>query len=95
MCAAMGGFGLCTGHFMQVLFSECAKGYEGKTTFATSAVIVMMGLLRSVMPLAMAAVSALFSASVSMLIPAVMAVGAAASGLLLARFDSAASKGKR
>jgi fucose permease len=85
MCAAMGGFGLCTGHFMQVLFGEGARGYEGKTTFVTSVLIVVMGVARSVTPLMMAFISASFSAGISMLVPAVAAVGVAVSGALLAR----------
>lgn len=88
MCVAMGVLGLCTGHFMQVLFGEGTKGYEGKTTFATSVLIVVMGLTRSVVPLIMASVSVGLSVVASMLIPAVTALGVAVSGAVLARFDA-------
>lgn len=88
MCVAMGGMGLFSGHFMQVLFSEGARGYAGKTTFATSVLMVVMGLARSTVPLAMAYASASLSVSVGMLIPAGTAVAAAVAGLFVARFNT-------
>lgn len=87
MCVAMGGLGLCSGHFMQVLFGECARGYEGKTTFPTSTLIVVMGLARIAVPLMMAYVSASLSVVGGMLIPAGTAVATAAAGLWVARLD--------
>lgn len=88
MCVAMGGLGLCSGHTMQVLFGECTRGHEGRTTFATSVLIMVMGLTRSVIPLVMAGVSAAVSLVVGMLIPAVASVGVAVFGILLARLDT-------
>ena len=85
MCIAMGGVGLCTGHFMPLLFSECTRGFEGRTTFATSVLLVAVGVIRSVMPLVMAFIAAAVSMVASMLLPAFTLVGVAACGLLLAR----------
>lgn len=87
MCVAMGAMGLFSGHFMQVLFSECTRGYAGKTTFATSILMVVIGLARSVVPLAMAYASASLSVSVSMLIPAGTAIAAAIAGLFVSRMS--------
>ncbi len=86
MCVAMGGFGLLTGHFMQVLFGEAAMGYEGRTTFPTAVLSVVLGIARSAMPLVMAAVSASLSAEISMLIPAVACLGAVLAGLLMEKY---------
>ncbi len=88
MCITMALLGLCTGHFMQVLFSEANRGHAGRTTFATSVMIVVMGLTRTVLPLLMAWVSARFSVVAGMMIPGVMAIGVAFSGLWLTRLDS-------
>jgi len=85
MFVVMGLFGLCIGHFMQVLFHEAGKGYEGKTTLAMSVVIVVMGITRSIVPLVMAIVSSSLSVEASMMVPAAASIGVAVFGLLLAR----------
>ncbi len=87
MVIAMGGLGFCTGHFMPTLFSEVSKGHEGRTTFATSVMIVVMGLTRSLVPLAMAWVSSMVSVAAGMLIPALTALGVVFAGLWLARIE--------
>lgn len=88
MFLAMGGLGFTTGHFMQVLFSEANKGHEGRTTFVTSVMIVVMGVSRSVLPLIIAWTSTSVSVVVSMLIPAATSVGVLIFGLLLTRLDA-------
>ncbi|MDL2323612.1 hypothetical protein LJC61_00475 [Ruminococcaceae bacterium OttesenSCG-928-A16] len=87
MCLAMGGMGLCSGHFMQVLFGECAREYKGKTSFPTSILIVVMGLARIVVPLIMAYVSNSVSVVVGMLLPAGTTVAAAVAGLWVAKLN--------
>ena len=90
MCVAMGGLGLVSGHFMQVIFSEANKGHDGQTTLATSAMIVVMGLVRSLVPLLMAWTTAAVSVSLGMMIPAVTALGVLCIGLLLERQEKRA-----
>ncbi len=87
MLIAMGAFGLSSGHFIQVLYSECNIGYEGKTTLPTAVMSVVLCLGRIVVPLLMASVSASFSVVASMLIPAAMAGGAAVFGWLMDRLS--------
>jgi MFS family permease len=92
MCVAMSGLGLCCGHFMLVIFRECARGYEGKTTFVTSIITLVMGITRVLVPLAMAYVTAALSVETSMLIPVAMALGVALCGLLIERLDARAGR---
>ena len=70
-CAMVGASGLASGHFIPVLISECAKGYEGKTTFTTSFLMLIMGFTRIIIPLLLAHVSARISPASSMMIPVV------------------------
>lgn len=90
MCIAMGLLGLSTGHFMQVLFAECTRGYAGKTTFTTSVLIVVMGLTRTLLPLFTAWISTAVSVTTGMLVPAATALGTALAGAALMRLDQKA-----
>jgi len=68
-CVMIGLFGLCSGHFIPVLVSECAKGYEGKTTFTTSLVMFLMAIARIVCPILIAYVSTQISLTLGMMLP--------------------------
>lgn len=85
MCVAMGAIGLVTGHFMPVMLSECAIGYEGKTTMTTSVMLFIMGVIRIFVPLAMAFLSTSISFVAGMLLPAATALLAALFGALTER----------
>ena len=73
LCVMMGLFGFCSGHFIPVLISECAKGYEGKTTFTTSLVMFLMAIARIVCPILIAFVSTQISLTLGMMLPAAAA----------------------
>lgn len=85
MCVASGAFGLVTGHFMPVMLSECAIGYEGKTTMTTSVMLFAMSVVRIFVPLAMAFLSTSISFVAGMLLPAAIALLAALFGVLAER----------
>ena len=70
----VGILGLVCGHFIPVLVSECAKGYEGKTTFTTSILMLVMGICRIIVPVLVASASVWISPSFSMMIPAAAAL---------------------
>jgi len=71
MCIMAGAAGLFSGHFVPVLISECAIGYEGKTTFTTSFIMIIMGATRIVTPLIMAYSSSVIGYDLGMMIPPV------------------------
>ena len=77
LCVMMGLFGFCSGHFVPVLVSESAVGYEGRTTFTTSFIMFVMSLGRIVAPVIMAFTSTQISLTVSMMLP-VFAIAATA-----------------
>lgn len=85
MCVAMGAIGFCSGHFMQALFSECAAGYEGKTTFTTSFMIFVMGIVRIITPLLMAFISDKMTVVTGMAVPVAAAVMTVIFGILAMR----------
>ena len=86
MCVAMGATGLSIGHLLPVLFSECALGYAGKTTFTTSVMLFSMGFGRIVAPLLAAGVSSLSGVSAGILSAAGAAVLAVVFGTVVLRF---------
>jgi len=73
LCIMMGLFGFCSGHFIPVLVSECAKGYEGKTTFTTSLAMFLMAIGRIAAPILIAYVSTQISLTLGMMLPAAAA----------------------
>ena len=85
MCAMTGALGFAIGFIMPVLFSEGAKGYEGKTTFTSSVLLLVMGVTRIAIPLLMAYFSAYVSVSLCMLLPAAFSVIAAGFGYMTER----------
>ena len=88
MCVMVGLAGIVGGHFMPVLISEFAIGYEGKTAFTTSFLMVVMGIARIIAPLMMAYVTSSISPSASMMIPTAAALATAAFGWLAPRSNS-------
>jgi len=70
-CVMMGVLGLCSGHFVQVLVSECAVGYEGRTSFTTSFLMLTMCIARIIAPVTMAFVGTQVSLFGGMMIPVV------------------------
>ncbi len=85
MCVMTGALGFAIGNIMPVLFSECAKGYEGRTTFTTSAMMLVMLVTRIIIPLLMAYFSAYVSVSLGMLLPAAFSFIAAGFGFWTVR----------
>jgi len=82
LCIMMGLFGIFSGHFIPVLISECAAGYEGRTTFTTSFIMFVMCIARVISPIIMAFTSTTFSLTAGMMIPVVAALATACCGLL-------------
>jgi len=82
LCVMMGAFGLCSGHFIPVLISECAAGYEGRTTFTTSFIMFVMCIARVISPIIMAFTSTQVSLSAGMMIPVAATLAAAGCGWL-------------
>jgi len=80
MCVMMGLFGFCSGHFVPVLVSECAAGYEGRTTFTTSLIMFVMSIGRIVAPIMIAFTSTQISLTVGMMLPIVAAIFATCCG---------------
>ena len=77
---ALGIFGFCSGHFIPVLVSECAIGYEGRTTFTTSILMSVMGVARIIAPIMMAFLSSQVGLTIAMMLPVVMALSAMTCG---------------
>lgn len=77
MCVCVGLMGLSTGHFMPMVVSECAEGYQGSTTLTTSVVMFVMGITRVIVPLLMAALTDIVSVHVGMGVPIISGVLAA------------------
>jgi len=79
-CAMMGVFGFSSGHFIPVLISECAAGYEGRTTFTTSLIMFVMCIARIVSPLMIAFLSTQISLTAGMLLPVAAAIAGVCCG---------------
>lgn len=77
MCVCVGLVGLVTGHFMPMIVSVTAEGYRGSTTLTTSMTMFVMGVVRVILPLAMAALTDAVSVGVGMSLPAIAGVLAA------------------
>ncbi len=86
MCIAMGATGLSIGHLLPVLFSECALGYAGKTTFTTSVMMFAMGFARIVAPLLPAFISSRLNVAAGMMTAVFAAVLAVVFGAVTLRF---------
>jgi len=71
MLIMMGVFGFCSGHFIQILVGECAAGYEGRTSFTTSFLMLSMCIARIFAPVTMAFVGTQISLSGGMVIPSI------------------------
>lgn len=77
MCVCVGLVGLVTGHFVPMIVSVSAEGYQGSTTLTTSMSMFVMGVVRVILPLAMAGLTDSVSTSAGMLLPAAAGVLAA------------------
>lgn len=93
MCVCMGLLGLTTGHFMPMVVSECAEGYQGSTTLTTSVVMFVMGITRVIVPVLMAALTDIVSVQVGMAVPAVSGVVAAVCCAGALKIKTPAAKG--
>jgi len=82
LCIMIGALGLSSGHFIPVLISECAAGYEGRTTFTTSFIMFVMCIARVISPIIMAFISTHISLTTGMMIPVAVALAAAFFGWL-------------
>jgi MFS family permease len=80
LCVMLGVFGLCSGHFIPVLISECAVGYEGRTTFTTSLLMFVMSVSRIAAPVMMAFIGTQISLTLGMMLPVVTALVTACCG---------------
>ena len=87
LCVMVGLVGFCGGHFIPVLVSQCAAGYEGKTSFTTSFIMFVMSGSRIVTPLLMAYVGTQISLIVGMIIPIAAALIAACFGILVLKAE--------
>jgi predicted MFS family arabinose efflux permease len=85
MCVMLGLFGFCSGHFVPVLVSECAAGYEGRTTFTTSLIMFVMAIGRIVAPISIAFASTQISLTIGMMLPVAAALFATCCGWLAFR----------
>jgi len=74
LCVMMGAFGFCSGHFVPILVSECAIGYEGQTTLTTSFIMFVMCLSRIAAPIMMAFISTHITVNYSMMLPVASAI---------------------
>ncbi len=74
MVVMAGLTGLVTGHFMPVIFGECARGYEGNTTMTTSVCIFLMGIARTLTPLLIAFLSSVYTVSAGMLVTSALSL---------------------
>ena len=77
MCVCVGLVGLVTGHFVPMIVSVSAEGYQGSTTLTTSMSMFVMGVVRVILPLAMAGLTDSISTAAGMSLPAVAGVLAA------------------
>ena len=93
MCIMMGLFGLCSGHFIPVLISECAVGYEGRTTFTTSIIMFFMCIARVSGPILIAFVSTQTSLMLGMMLPVAGALAAAGCGWMVIKAGDNSSAG--
>lgn len=84
MLIASGLIGVISGMYIPVMISEATRGNEDKTSLVTSAIFLLMGLARMVMPLGMGAVGA-FSLDAALLLPAAAALLCAACSFLAGR----------
>ena len=80
-CVMMGIFGFSSGHFIPVLISECAAGYEGRTTFTTSLIMFVMSIARIISPLMIAFLSTQLSLIAGMMLPVTAALFCMGCGL--------------
>jgi len=87
LLVAVGLLGFCGGHFVPVLVSECAVGYEGKTGFTTSFIMFVTGISRIIAPLLIAYIATQLSTTFSMLISAITAIIAAFFAILAIRYS--------
>jgi len=85
LCVLMGVLGFCCGHFVPVLVSESAVGYEGRTTFTTSIIMFVMSVGRIVAPIMMAYTSTHISLDLAMMLPVVAALVTAGCCLIASR----------
>ena len=92
LCIMIGAVGFCGGHFMPVLVSQCAVGYEGRTSFTTSVIMFVMGCVRIITPLMMAYVGTQVSLIAGMIIPIAAALLATLFGFLVLRVEGKAEK---
>ena len=74
LCVMTGAFGFCSGHFVPVLVSESAVGFEGRTTFTTSIIMFVMSAGRMVAPVTIAFISSQISLTFGMMLPIAAAV---------------------
>jgi len=88
LLVAVGLLGFCGGHFVPVLVSECAVGYEGKTGFTTSFIMFVTGIPRIIAPLIIAYIATQLSTTFSMLISAITAIIAAFFAVLAIRYTN-------
>jgi len=88
LCVMVGAFGFCSGHFIPVLVSECAIGYEGRTTFTTSFVMIVLGVARIAAPLVMAFVGTQISLTIGMMLPVASALIASCCGWFVLKAQS-------
>jgi len=70
LCVMVGVLGLCGGHVFPVLVSECAVGYEGRTSFTTTIVMFVSGIARIATPVLIAFTSQRISLTFGIMIPA-------------------------
>jgi len=82
LCIMLGVMGLFSGHFVPVLVSESAVGYEGRTTFTTSIIMFVMCIGRITAPVSIAFVSTQISLTTGMMLPVATLFIAALFGLL-------------
>jgi len=80
MCVMAGASGLACGHFVPVLVSESAAGYEGKTSLTTSFVMFIQGASRIAAPIIIAFASVKVSYEFGMMTTVVAAAAAAVCG---------------
>jgi len=94
LCVMIGLFGICSGHFVPVLVSESAVGYEGRTTFTTSIIMFVMSFGRIIAPISIAFASTHISLTVGMMLPVAAATAAAICGCFLIRIGGKRAEGE-
>ena len=93
LCVMIGLFGVCSGHFVPVLVSESAKGYEGRTTFTTSIIMSVMSIGRIIAPISIAFASTQISLTIGMMLPVAAAAAAAICGWFSTRIRGKCAEG--